>query len=137
MLSVVFDSQLLITIINTSVSNFSTFAPWQDVGYGSTRSNTPRDREFEERDRSLTEVQLRQLPEIDVGLMLKLQQKLKEVEKERDRLFDQLESLEKDDSPTEEKQETIDKLKVQKYYVKLYFSKVMTAMVVQIASQFV
>lgn len=61
----------------------------------------------------MSEMDYPHLPEIDIGLMLKLQSKLKEVEKERDRLFERLESLERDEaSPTEERKETMDKLKV-------------------------
>lgn len=54
----------------------------------------------------------KEVPDIDVGLVLKLQQKLKDVENERDKLFLKVESLEKEDSPTEERQRTMDSIRV-------------------------
>lgn len=65
-----------------------------------------------EKDRSLTEFSVENFPDIDVGLLLKLQQKLKDVEKERDKLFLKVETLEREESPTEERQRTVDAIRV-------------------------
>lgn len=50
--------------------------------------------------------------QIDVGLVLKLQQKLKDVEKERNRLQKRVEHLEKEDSPSDDAARTHDSFKV-------------------------
>lgn len=88
---------------------------FQDYGYSSNKSTFSRkdDADATERLRMHEKLIIPQdMPEIDVGLLLKLQQKLKDVEKERDRLFLRVESLEKEESPTEETQKTIDSIKV-------------------------
>lgn len=102
------------------------FSFYQDFGYSSNRSTISRKDEKEDEDRSGLELagdnllNLQNLPEIDVGLLLKLQQKLKEVEKDRDRLLHRVESLEKEESPTEERQRTIDSIKVMQNFNFIY-----------------
>lgn len=108
------------------VINLVFFSFYQDFGYSSNRSTISRKDEKEDEDRSGLEMagdnllNLQNLPEIDVGLLLKLQQKLKEVEKDRDRLLHRVESLEKEESPTEERQRTIDSIKVMQNFNFIY-----------------
>lgn len=102
-----------------SLKSFKVFFT-QDFGYSSNKSTISRREETEssERDDSLVEVTTRRMhgvgdyPEVDIGLVLKLQQKLKDVEKERDKLFLKVESLEKEESPSEERQRTVDTIRV-------------------------
>ncbi|KAL0276825.1 UNVERIFIED_CONTAM: hypothetical protein PYX00_004309 [Menopon gallinae] len=97
-------------------SHLSTEFENDDYGYSSNKSTISRKDEGEMGDRLKLHEKLiipQDLPEIDVGLLLKLQQKLKDVEKERDRLFLRVESLEKEESPSEERQKTIDAIKLE------------------------
>ncbi|EEB10549.1 myosin-5A, putative [Pediculus humanus corporis] len=103
-------------------SRTSTEVENDDFGYSSNKSTISRKDDFDtlEKDRSISEYntmrlnnQTKEVPDIDVGLVLKLQQKLKDVENERDKLFLKVESLEKEDSPTEERQRTMDSIRLE------------------------
>ena len=60
-----------------------------------------------------------QAPEADVGLTVKLQQKLKEAQKDKEKLEKRLEELEGSDSPVNEKQ-TADLVRViNRYFIGL------------------
>ncbi|XP_067003336.2 unconventional myosin-Va [Anabrus simplex] len=108
-----FSNASTISTLDDAVSAISD-PPEDDFGYGSVRSHasvlSTSSRLLESIDWSpglksesvSPEGQKTTSEQIDVGLVLKLQQKLKEVEKERDRLRKRVELLEKEDSPIDD-----------------------------------
>nr|CAD7595944.1 unnamed protein product [Timema genevievae] len=90
----------------------------QDFGYGSVRSTVSAS-SVSSNHQPLEIIEWNKHPEgrpheqIDVGLVLKLQSKLKNVEKERIRLQKRVEEYEKDESPGDEQNRTRDTFKLQ------------------------
>ncbi|KAJ9582514.1 hypothetical protein L9F63_003128, partial [Diploptera punctata] len=90
------------SLSNASTASATSEFPDDDYGYGSVRS-TAKNASPEAHKPS---------EQIDVGLVLKLQQKLKDVEKERNRLQERVDYLEKD-SPSDDAARTHDTFKLQ------------------------
>nr|CAD7262897.1 unnamed protein product [Timema shepardi] len=90
--------------------------PEDDFGYGSVRSTVSASSVSSHQPLEITEwnkhPEGRPHEQIDVGLVLKLQSKLKNVEKERIRLQKRVEEYEKDESPGDEQNRTRDTFKV-------------------------
>nr|CAD7430254.1 unnamed protein product [Timema monikensis] len=92
--------------------------PEDDFGYGSVRSTVSAS-SVSSNHQPLEIIEWNKHPEgrpheqIDVGLVLKLQSKLKNVEKERIRLQKRVEEYEKDESPGDEQNRTRDTFKLQ------------------------
>ncbi|XP_021923468.1 unconventional myosin-Va [Zootermopsis nevadensis] len=112
---------------DASTASVTSELPDDDYGYGSVRSTVSAssfgshqkleniDWNQQQGSRSETVSPERQKPseQTDVALMLKLQQKLKDVEKERNRLQERIECLEKEDSPSDDATRTHDTFKLQ------------------------
>ncbi|PNF43034.1 hypothetical protein B7P43_G08783 [Cryptotermes secundus] len=115
------------SLSNASTASATSELPDDDYGYGSVRStasvtssgshqkleNIDWNQQQGRKSETVSPVGQKPPEQIDVGLVLKLQQKLKDVEKERNRLQKRIEYLEKEDSPSDDAAKTQDTFKLQ------------------------
>jgi len=112
---------------DASTASATSELPDEDYGYGSVRSavsvsssashqkleNIDWNQQQVHRSETVSPEGQKPSEQIDVGLVLKLQQKLKDVEKERNRLQKRVEHLEKEDSPSDDAARAHDSFKLQ------------------------
>lgn len=81
--------------MRSTASSAATYSRVETIDWNQHRSDSPSDKEVHQTKSSSEAADITQ-PRTDVGLVLKLQQKLKDVEKEKGRLIRMLEDSERD-----------------------------------------